>query len=253
MRGRVGIVAAIVAAGMCAAAPAGAQAHDGPTKDSPKLVHVQGTAERDVPVDGVRLLFSYATERGTFGQAGEDGQAIVAAIRKSVGDLDGPTLTVHYGWDLLRQAKISLSTKGRRIDHSLALELEGVAPGQLHNLVSHVIDRSLEASDKLELEQIEVYLTDAKEQEVRTALFADAAKQALTHAQAMVGATGAQIAGPRYLYSTDQMVPFAQADSAREMMMTAGPIAVRKSFNVRAEVADHLTVGVTVLGAFEIP
>lgn len=227
------------------------------TKDSPKLIYAQGEASRSIPVDGVRLLFRFPIERGSFEEAGHSGQSVVETIRKQLASLEGAKISIVHGWDLLKQALISWGTKGKRIDHNFAVELEEIASGKLHELVAQVIDRSLQTNDKLELERIEVYLTDSTEQKAQAALYQEAAQVALANAQGIAGATGAQLVGPRYLFATSGVESqTAPRDSdylseAIEKKMYRS-IEVRKSFKVRGDVSDHLDLSVNVVGVFEI-
>ena len=230
-------------------------AHEVLTKDSPKLIYVQGSASRSVPVDGVRLLFTFSVEKGTFAEARSAGQEIIEAIRKSLADLKGPTVSFIQGWDLLKQAKISLNTKGRRVDHNVVVELEAVPAGRLHELVAQVIDRSLAVGGKLELRRIDVYLTKAKEQEMRAALFQEATQHTVQEAQGIAKAAGVQPVGPRYLFATSEVA--SHTDLQEQVYGTAGQqflssIVVRKSFKVEADVPDQLELSVSVVGAFEI-
>jgi uncharacterized protein YggE len=243
---------------MLVAMPAAAQAHEGLMKDSPKLITTQGAAKRAVPVDKVRILLSFVTERGTFGEAGKEGIELVEALQKRLANVEGPTLVSVYGWDLLKQAKISLTTKGRRIDHNLAIELEGIPPGRLHDLVGRVIDQALEVGGRaqLEVQSIEVDLSDAVEQQVRAELMAKASELALAQAKGMAEAAGAQIAGPRYLFANPEYQPMmdmgAEGGFAMMAQRAMPGVAVRKSFRVQAEVPDTLELSVSVVGVFEL-
>ena len=227
------------------------------TKDSPKLIYVQGEASRSVPVDGARLTWTFPTEKGSFTDAGEAGRAIVDQIQKNLGELQGPNVSVIYGWDLLRQSKISWSTKGRRVDHKLVVELETIPPGKLHELVAQAIDRSLQTSDKLELEHVEVYLTDAKEQEAKTALFKEASKIALANAQGIASAFGSQLVGPRYVFassnvSTDPRHLDSNGYASQAEAAASYSLSLKKSFKVNADLPDRMELSVSVVGAFEI-
>ena len=228
-------------------------------KKQPKLVFAQGEAKQTVAVDGVRLFFKFPTEKGSFVEAGKDGQAVIDAIRGRLTNLGGAVLSTTHGWDLLKQAKISFSTKGRRIDHDLVVELTQVPSGQLHALVAKVIDESLQASDKLELERIEVFLTDVKEAEVRLALLAEASKDAKARAEQAVSATGVELSGPYYLWTTSETGSPMEQDSgsgfykSKRMALAAEFVSVQKSFKVSADVPDQLELKVSISGAFEIP
>lgn len=233
-------------------------AHEGLTKESPKLIYTQGKATRAVPVDGVRLIFKFPVEGGSFEAAGQAGRTLVEGIRQRLGSLEGAKLSVVHSWDLVRQATISWGTKGKRIDHNFAVELEGIAPGRLHALVAQVIDQALQAHDKVELERIEVYLTEAAEAAARAALHQEAAKTALASAQGIAAASGAQMIGPRYLAAGSELSsptaagPSGYFSSERLMKQSLSEMEIRKSFRVRGDVPDQLDLSASVVGAYEI-
>lgn len=233
-------------------------AHDGmPGKDSPKLIYAQGEASQSVPADAVRLIFQFPIEKGSFEEARQTGDMLIEKVRQELSSLQGVKVSIIHSWDLIRQALISWGTKGKKIEHRFAVELEGIAPGKLHEMVSLAIDRSLPVYDKLEMEQIEVYLQEATEEAAKAALYEKAAKSALRYAQGMAQAAGAQLAGTRYLFASSQVVSQTEPERYSRMFSEDSAalrrgIEIRKSFKVRGDVPDELELSVSVVGAFEI-
>ena len=119
---------------------------------------------------------------------------------------------------------------------------------------------SLQASDKLELERIEVFLTDKKEAEARLALLAEAAKDAKARAEQAASATGVELSGPYYLWTASETGSPMEQDSEsrsyapkRMMLGAQSLVSIQKSFKVSADVPDQLELKVSISGAFEVP
>ena len=228
------------------------------TKDSPKLLYAQGEASRSVPVDGVRLTFTFTTEAGSFLEADRARQEIGEKIRQQLVTLQGPKVSLAFGWDLIRQGKLATEGSGRRLEHTLSVELEAIQAGQLHTLVAEALDRCVQIHKKLELERMEVYLTPSKEQELKAVLFKEAGTAALANAQAMAEGSGAKLSGPRFLVANTALPQSAlQEGGLRGVEALASQaltksFSLQKSFKVRTEVPDQLEVSVSVVGVFEL-
>ncbi len=234
-------------------------AHEAPlTKDSPKLLYAQGETSRSVPVDGVRLTFTFTTESGSFLEADKVRQGIGEHIRQQLASLQGPKLSLAYGWNLIRQGKLATEGSGRRLEHTLSVELEAIPPGNLHALVAEAVDRCVQVHKKLELERIEVYLTPAKEQELKAALFKEASAAALANAQGIAEGSGAKLSGARFLVANTALPQSVlQEGGLRGVEALASQaltksFSLQKSFKVRTEVPDQLEVSVNVVGVFEL-
>ena len=224
-------------------------------KEDPKVICTQGEATRSIPVDGVRLFFRFPVEKGSFDDARRSGDELVAKIRSGLGALPVEKTEIIHSWDLVRQAVLSWGTKGKRIDHNFAVELEGIPAGKLHEIVAQVVDRSLPVYDKLELERIEVYLREPTEQAARGSLYREAAKVALANAKGVAEASDVRLVGPRAFFTNSNVASLTEANVRYKsglLSEAASSFDVRKSFKVRGDVPAELDLSVSVVGVFEI-
>jgi uncharacterized protein YggE len=233
------------------AALAGPIAAEGVKASDPRLLSVSGEASEIVPVDGVRISFGFSTEKGSFQDSGAAGEEEARKLRDAVASINGVKVKAVHGWDLLRQAKISIGDRGRRIDHHVALEIEGIAEGKLHTVVAQAIDRSLPVAKDVTVESVQAYLTKDRERELRAKLKAQAVKRAGEKARALAEAAGVKLSAPQQVIG-DSVEGGVEPMMARGRMALFSSMEWRKGFNVSTEVPDSMEVTESVGVLFQI-
>ncbi len=219
-----------------------------------RAIHVTGEASVTVPVDAVRITFIFPSESGTFEESHAEGKSLFDKIREAVPLGEPLKLETVYGWDLLRQSKISWGQKGRRINQKMTISVEGIPKGELHAFLAKTIDDVLRVDGKIELESIEVYLTDAAEEKAKVGLWKLAARKAKIQAKEMADAMGAQLGAVRFISNAPGMSDNGQGRDGKMYSMSGemGSLRVRQSFKVPTEVPDFIESGVRVWAAYDI-
>lgn len=221
---------------------------------NPRVFNVQGDASVSVAADAVRLSFSYPTEDRTFEETAAEGKGIADKIQEAI--TKDPSLKVKpiYGWDLIRQAKISWGQKGRTINQKISFEVENIPAGKLHKNVAAFIDGALKVNDKIQLDAVEVYLSEEAGLKARESAIKVAAKRAHGQAKLLAEAMSVQLGPLRFISTGMQAMANGRAAGGDYMAerMSFSKMEVRQSFKVPAEVTDMLEIKVSLWAVYEI-
>lgn len=218
------------------------------------LIFVDGKAEVTVPVNGFDLIFGFDIEKGSFAGSERSSRDVIEKIKKDVQTLKLTNVQFLQSWDLVKQAKISFSTKGRKISNQLTVRVTDFPAGKMHELIAKIIDLSLEADSNLALEDVKVFLTNESEVAAKKA----ATEQALANLQANAAKTaekiGRQLTDPKRIFVTSdyQVIQADGGPHQAEMMRMANFVSVQKSFRIEAQIIDTMTVSSQVSGIYEL-
>lgn len=222
------------------------------------LLSAQGDAEVSVPVNTFNIYFGFEANKASFDEGRSSSDEIIKNITSKVNALKAGEVQIIRGWDLVRQERISFGAKGRKISNRLIIKVKNFQQGKMHELIAKIIDQSLAVSGDVVLENLEVSISE----DVETTAKQQALKNALTALQANADRSAetlgkrrgdpknislwedAPMGGPRMEYMSMAM---GEQDAGLRKMVN-----IQKSFNVQAEIVDHVKIKVRVYGLYEL-
>jgi uncharacterized protein YggE len=224
------------------------------------LIFVSGHAELAVPVNRFSMAFGFDIEKGSFRDSQEASAKIIEGIASKAKGLGLSEVEIVKGWDLVRQSKISLGSKGRKISNRVIIKVSNFPLGRMHELIAQLIDGSLSVDGAVELQEVQVSLSDELENKKKEEAVLTALKNLQNNAKGAADALGRTLAAPKQVFiSEDPKTMPVAADYAAsggygggEMMMSQRLLSVQKSFNVQSEIADHVKISVNVSGVYEL-
>lgn len=223
------------------------------------LVYLQGDAELAVPVDGFELKFSWEVDKESFDKGREVTAQTIEKIRKNVTALGTAKVEIIHGWDVVRQARISFGAKGRKLTNAVSVRVTGFPEGKLYEWITKIIDSTLAADSNIELQDLEVFLSGAKEQAARREVTAQAVKNLKDNAATSIGALGKSVTGPKQIFvSGEAPVPMGRAAGYggdgmyQEKIALRSAVNIQKSFKVQAQIADQIKLNARVTGVYEM-
>ena len=223
------------------------------------LIFVDGQAEATVPVNGFSLIFHFDVNKGSFDEGRQESQKIIDNIKLSLEQLGIKDYELIQGWDMVRQAKISLSSKGRKITNNLIVKVKSFPSGQLYAQAALLIDRVIAANDSMELVEINVFVTEENEQKARQDVLAKAVQNLDRNAAQITQALGRKITGIKRIYTAqgraiDQGQMYQGNYDFREehKFLAKSLISVQKSFKVPAEITDSFKFTASVSGIYQV-
>lgn len=222
-----------------------------------KLIFVEGKSSLTEFMNAVKLSFKFTTEKDSFEEAAKTGENIVKKMQEVAGKIG--QARVIYGWDLLKQSRISWGEKGRKITQTVQVEVENIPQGKLFTVLPHLIDTILPISSSLELESITTYITAALEQDIRTRLYSQAVALAQKQAKTIADSSDGKLVGPYRIFANNNLSHATRDvyasqdffDGNVEGIRTAA-IQLHRSFKLETEIQDSAEYSTTILGAFEI-
>ncbi|MCD4780293.1 MAG: SIMPL domain-containing protein [Candidatus Omnitrophica bacterium] len=231
-----------------------------PANQSEKdIVIVSGHASKMVNVDAFRLDFVFDVDRGSFGAAVAASEDIVSKIEGKLKEIQGDSYRVIKGWDLLKQKKISVNSKSRKISNKISIDVDQVKLGELLSQIGRIVDAVIQVNSKISLESMKVYVSDYKRQRIQKELVA----QAVGDMQALAAITATksdrkikQLIRVVYLPGNLELeqhdgYPFREPFRASTINVWAS-FSERKSFNVEAEVSDQIEMSTRIMGYYEM-
>lgn len=225
------------------------------------LIFVEGKAETTIPVNGFSLTFGFDIEKGSFADASSYSNGIVDRISAGVKALNLTSIEIIKGWDIVKRAKISIGAKGKKISNVLTVRVLDYPQGKLHELIAAIIDKSLAVDPAIALENIKVFVSEDIENKKKEELVDEALKALKSNASRAAEAVGRKLSAPKRIYISSEQDVYKSEESYDRLYpsyeMPASPpikraISIQKSFNVSAEIVDHMKMSATVFGVYEI-
>lgn len=223
------------------------------------LIFVDGQAEVTVPVNGFSLTFHFDVNKGSFDESRQESQKIIDNIKLSLDQLGIKDYELIQGWDMVRQSKISLSSKGRKITNNVIVKVKNFPRGQLYSQVAALIDRIITANDSMELVEINVFVTEENEQKARQDVLAKAVQNLDRNAAQIAQSLGRKMTSVKRIYtaqggSIDRGQMYQEMDGLHKerSFLAQNFISVQKSFKVPAEITDSFKFTASVSGIYEV-
>ncbi len=219
------------------------------------LLYVSGEAKFTVPINQFALTFGFDQEKGSFAETQAASQRIIDGISSRVKSLGLSEVEVVKGWDVVKQARISLGSKGRKISTRLVVKVRNFPAGKMHELISQVIDNSLTVDGSVALEDVQVSLSEELEARKNEEAVQEALKKLQQNAKNAAASLGRNLAAPKSITisSGGEPVPMKQRQVYGDaMMMERSFVSVQKSFNVESEIVDHVRISARVDGTYEL-
>lgn len=222
------------------------------------LIYVSGKSELTVPANQFSLTFGFDVEKGSFRDTQEASAKIIEGIASKAKGLGLQDVEIVKGWDLVRQARIALGAKGRKISNRVIVKVKNFPQSKMHDLIAAMIDGGISVDGAVELQEVQIGLTDELEDKKRAESVLEALKNLEANAKSAAGALGRNIVAPKQVsVSEDPRTLSVGAEygggyARADMMMSQKLISVQKSFNVQSEISDHVKLAVTVGGVYEL-
>ncbi|MFH1776734.1 MAG: SIMPL domain-containing protein [Candidatus Omnitrophota bacterium] len=217
------------------------------------LIFAEGNAEIVIPISNFEIRFGFDVQKGSFDEASRESNQIFDKIEKEVKGLGLSDIEVIRGWDVLRQAKISIGAKGKKISTKVAIKVMNCPKGELHSVIAQVIDKALAIDSAIVLENIKVFISEEIEQQKKQEVIEKAIKELNANAIRMATALGKTIVAPKRVYAASENIEKMDFEKLYfEESLSGKLFDVRKSFKVEAEIVDHVKISATVAGVYQI-
>ena len=222
------------------------------------LIFVDASAKEIVPVDSFQIVFSFDVNTDFFANSAEESKRIIKAIENNINNMKLTNVEIIRGWDFIKQSKISIGAKGRKLSNNLTIRVKDFPKGKLHSLISQIIDLSLGVDKAVILQSLSSFVSEdvllKKEEEIFTMALSNLKVKA--EAEALIlGKTSAE---PKRVYRFRDS--FAQNRQYESQMtssysghkMKKSFISIQKPFNINTEIVDRVEIKASVSGVYEI-
>lgn len=226
------------------------------------LIVVEGEADLPVDVNEFDIKFSFDIERSTFDEARIGSKALVREIKRVIDNQGIPKNLVIESWDLIKQSKIALGTKGRRISTNVTINVKDVPEGKLHEYVGKIIDAVLWVDRNIVLDNVSVNMTNETEKAKKQEALEKAVKVLEENAQKVAQSLNRKIkVQKRIIASSRQSLEktgIDESDRSYSSYSSSSSYAglsesvFKKAFRVRGDVVDHIYITAHVVGVYEI-
>ncbi len=220
------------------------------------IIYASGEAEIIVPVNGFKISFNFELDKASFKEANDGATKIIEEITAAVKSLGLNNIEVIKGWDIVRQAKISLSAKGRKIANRIQVQVIDYPEGKLHELIATIIDKSLAVSPLVALNEVQVFVSADMELKKKDEVTAQAIKALEANATRTATTLGRKIVAPKRIFVNEEDI-FGKnivKDEPEYLAAYATKrfISIQKSFRVEAQIVDKMSMLVKVYGIYQI-
>ncbi|MDD5217573.1 MAG: SIMPL domain-containing protein [Candidatus Omnitrophica bacterium] len=258
------MVALILAVGVVSQAGSvfAEEAHVDPLKRN--LIFVEGMAEITVPINAFSLVFGFDIDKISFNDARSDSERIIEKISSNIRAMDIPNVEIIRGWDLVKQAKVSFMSKGRKISNRVTVKVVDFPAGKMHELIARMIDDSLAVDNAVFLEDVDIYVTEEIQNQKKQEVLTEALKTLKANAERSAEALGSKVAGPKRVFissaehvgsvmpvSEDRLYDYELA-SEQKGHKRSSLVSINKGFKVRAQIVDNIKISAQVTGIYEI-
>ena len=161
------------------------------------------------------------------------------------------------GWDLLRQAKISVGSKARKIGNRVTLKVKKFPEGKMQEMITRLIDKTMAIDGSIVLDQIDVFVSDEVQNQKKSEVVQTALKNLQVNARQTAEALGRKTALPKRVFvSDDEEVQESLGDPrgwySDGKTSVKQFFSIQKSFKVNTEIADTMVFHAHVTGVYEI-
>lgn len=224
------------------------------------LIFVEGEAEIAVPVDGFSLTFGFDIEKATFSDASRESNKIADKISANLKEMGLSKIEIIKGWDIVRQGKIAIGAKGRRLSNRLVVRVNEYPAGKLHDLIAEIIDRASAADSSIVLERVSVFVSDEKENKNKEEVLTKALKALQSNAKSAAEALSRILSYPKRIYlssgeeiyKSEEPRSWDYTDRRQEYFARKSFVSIQKSFKVQSEVVDGIKLTAKVCGIYQL-
>jgi hypothetical protein len=224
------------------------------------LLFVEGESEKEFPVNLFRLKFGFDIQKGNFSEANAYSSQITDTINTSIKSLGLTDVRVIKGWDIVKQAKISIGASGSKLSNQLIIEVRDFPAGKLQELIVKIIDRCLVVDKEVFLEGVEVGITEDAEDKDKEEVLMDALKRLKANAEKAAGTQGKKVIAAKRVFvfskeggiAPQQVHSYDVALEYEEKAMNRSYLSVQKGFSIRSNITDHIKISAKVTGIYEI-
>lgn len=221
------------------------------------LIFVEGEAEITVPVDGFSLAFSFDVDRAAFGDASKESNKIADKIAAQIKELGLSNVEIIKGWDIVKQAKISIGAKGRRLSNRLVVRVLDYPQGKFHDLIAEAIDRTIAVDSSIALEDVSILISEAKENKKKEEVLVEALKALQSNAKSAAQALGRVLSQPKRIYISSEQGTYKSEESLYQSRgdreyLAKSFASIQKSFRVKSEIVDNVKLTAKVHGIYQL-
>lgn len=223
------------------------------------LIFAEGEVEIAVPVDGFSLTFGFDIEKATFGDASRESNKIADKVSANIKEMGLSKIEIIKGWDIVRQGKIAIGAKGRRVSNRLVVRVNEYPAGKLHDLIAEIIDRAVAADSSIVLEGVSVFVSDEKENKNKEEVLTKALKALQSNAKSAAAALGRNLSHPKRIYlSSGEEIYKSEEPRTRNFYASdafyakKSFVSIQKSFKVQSEIVDSIKLTAKVYGIYQL-
>jgi uncharacterized protein YggE len=220
------------------------------------LIYVDGQAKVTAQVDSFDIAFDFDVARGSYDEGRKEAEEFAIKTENALKDLQFKQIEVIRGWDLIRQDRISLTSKAKQISNILRIRVVGFPTGKLHESISKVIDRTLAVNGAIGLRSVSVDLSPEAETKANDEALAKAVAALETKAKLVAEGLGSKVVAAKQIFiSNNQQAPMARGmlmESYAQASYFKSPVTIQKNFRVDTQVPDSVDIATTVNGVYEI-
>lgn len=246
----------LIAVCLLAASPAFAEEATHYDPLARNLIYVDGQAKITMAVDSFDVAFDFDVSRGSYDEGRKEAEEIAGKVQSSLKDLQFGRIEVIRGWDLIKQDRISLTSKAKQLSNILRIRVVGFPEGKLHESVAKIVDRTLAVNGAIGLRSISVNLSDEAEKKAQDEALAKAVTALESKARLVAEGLGKKVVASKQVYiSNNQQAPMARGmlmDGYAQASYFKSPVVIQKNFRVDTQVPDSLDIETTVNGIYEI-
>jgi uncharacterized protein YggE len=236
----------------CLMAAASARSDEAGSESEVPRVSTTGTAERAVPVDGIRVVFGIDTRAATFGAARREADAVLARIRERVARTGLPELEIRDEFRVL-EPDAGEDAQGARLRHRLDVTSQHVPGERLQAGVTALIDAGLSSDERVRVSAVEAFVSADRIAEHREAALARATLEARASAERLATSMGAGVGRPLELDWEFTIPPDAPPDVAAGGGVPIEKLASsRERFALERPFSSEITYRAVVRAAFEL-
>ena len=219
------------------------------------LIFVEGESQIYIPINEFSLRFGFDIDKPTFEEASRVSSAIINEIDSRIKKIELTHVELIKGWDLVKQARIAIGSKGRKISNQLTVKVVNFPEGKLHELIAKIIDSTVSVEGSITLEDVKVSVSEELENKKKGEVMEQALKALQENANQTAQALGKGHLVPKRVYLSNQQSMGAEAEYAmydRAAVASMMKISLQKSFNVQAEIVDHVKLTAKVSGVYQM-
>jgi hypothetical protein len=215
------------------------------------LIFVEGSASQTVAVSGFKIEADFNESKRTFLLASQSSFDIISEIQGVLTSAGLTSVKVSKGWDLVKQNTLSFESKAKKISNKITISVNNYPEGELHQTIAKVLDLTLKASNKITIKNIEVFLSEETEKEVKEKLTLNAISEMTKSAEAIAASLGKKsVEAKRVFYHTN--IPNRNYHNESYSGIIKSKVSYNRKFKVNSEIVDQIKLKSSVSGTFQI-